>query len=215
MRKLPQIDSPQLLEVEALPRHDDGTVRWDEVFHSAGPLRVEVGVGNSPFLIEVNRLEPRFRYLGFEYSTKRVLKFLKKVHRAGMQNIFVLRANAMPLLGEAVRPGSVDRIFVNFPDPWPKRRHGKKRFVTGPNVRIVVLLLRPGGGLSLRTDDPRYAGQMLEILDSCPQLVNLGGAGHFVPEPLYPIPTPYELKFREVGRTIYYLEYRKAGGGDG
>lgn len=209
MRRPAVLESPYLLELASLPREEDRTVCWKEVCRSADPLRVEIGVGNSPFLIEVSRLEPRFSYVGFEYSAKRVFKFLRKVHQAGLQNIFMLCANAIPLLGEIAKPGRVDHFFANFPDPWPKRRHGKKRLVTEANVRLLASLLRPGGGLSLRTDDPKYAGQMLEILGACDDLLNQGGKGHFVPQPRYAFPTPYELKYRDAGRTIYYLEYRK------
>ena len=209
MRKTLSIDSPYLLRQEELPYRENATVDWDVVFGRHVPLRIEIGVGNSPFLVEVGRLEPSFNYLGFEYSGKRVVKFLKKVERAGLGNIRMLKVNALPLLREIVAPGTVDHFFVNFPDPWPKRRHAKKRFVNPTNTRLVADLLRPGGGFSLRTDDPPYAGQMLEVLDGCPELSSTARRGHFTLEPRYGFPTPYELKFRAEGRTIYYLEYVK------
>ncbi len=209
MRKHPQIDSPFLLGVEDLPRKPDHSVAWEEIFSRQYPLRVEVGVGNSPFLIEVARHEPTFNYLGFEYSGKRVLKFLKKVDASGLENIRMMRVNAVSALPQAIEDGQLDHIFINFPDPWPKRRHAKKRFVQGGVIQVLTRLLRAGGGISLRTDVAYYAEQMIEVLEGCQCLVNTTGPRNFAAEPRYTFPTTYEVKFRTEGRRIHYLEYNK------
>jgi len=209
MRKLPAIESDYLLELEKLPGDDKGHVPWHELFDQAKPLRIEVGVGNSPFLIEVAASEPGYNYLGLEYSHKRVLRFLKKVHLAGLENIRMLHLNSDRLFDTHIAPGSVDHIFVNFPDPWPKRRHGKKRFISRERLRTATNLLRPGGGFSLRTDAKNYAIEALENLEANEDLDNSGCAGEWAARPLYPFETPYEIKFKAQGLRIYYFEYRK------
>ena len=212
-RKLPQLSSPFELELDELPREGRDLVRWHEVFGAEHPLRVEIGVGNSTFLIEVARGAPSFSYLGFEYSRKRVLKFLKKVELAGLTNIRILRLNAAEALDRICAPRSMDHFYINHPDPWPKRRHAKKRLITPENAAVLARLLREGGGISLRTDAPAYASQMLEVLDGTEGLANAAGRGAFSAAPLEPFSTPYERKFREAGREIFYLEYVGAGSG--
>ncbi len=184
-----------------------GAVDWRQVFGSDRPLRVEIGFGTSDFLIDVALADPLFNYVGFEYSAKRVVKFLKKVHARGAENVRAVCCDLTPVLGGLFEPGSIDRFFALFPDPWPKRRHAKNRFVQPANIDVVCRLLRPGGGITLRTDEPQYAQQMLEVLDAHEELVNLAGPGHFAEAPREDIRTLYERKFREMGRRIYYLEY--------
>ena len=182
-------------------------MRFSRAFGARRPLRVEIGVGNSDFLLEVARRDPEFNYLGFEYSRKRVEKFLRRVVKAELANIRILRAEARVALAELAAFASVDHFYINFPDPWPKKRHAKHRLIQPESAILLVRLLRPGGGISLRTDSETYAAQMLEVLDGVLPLQNLAGPGRFSPEPRDAIPTCYELKYRSEGRSIRYLEY--------
>jgi tRNA (guanine-N7-)-methyltransferase len=208
-RKLPQVVSEYDLCLGELPSGAGGAILWEQVFGAELPLRIEIGVGNSAFLIEVCRRSPGYNYLGFEYSRKRVLKFLRKVEAAGVRNIRMLQLNAAPVLDHLFAPGSVDHFYINHPDPWPKRRHAKNRLVAPGTVETMCRLLRPGGGMSLRTDAPAYAAQMVEVLEGCVRLENLAGTGAFAHAPREPFQTPYELKLLRDGRRIYYLEYRR------
>lgn len=214
-RKYPEVQSSLELSLADLPLDGSNKVRWDELFQADRPLRIEIGVGNSPFLIEVARGAPGFNYLGFEYSKKRVLKFLKKVEAAELTNIRMLRVDAALVLNHLFHDDSVDHFYINHPDPWPKRRHARKRFVNAENAGWIQRLLAPGGGLSLRTDVPPYALQMLEVLDGTEGLENLAGKGCFSPAPMENHPTPYESKFLGEGRKIFYLEYVKVRGRPG
>ena len=209
MRKPPAVESDYLLRLEKLPGYNEKLVRWEEVFGQVRPLRIEVGVGNSPFLIEVADREPDYNYLGLEYSHKRVIKFLKKVHQAGLENIRMLHLNSDRLFDKHIAPGSVEHLFVNFPDPWPKRRHSKKRFIARERLETAVRLLAPGGGFSLRTDARDYALEALDNLEAREELENCFSCGEWAPSPLYPFETPYEVKFKAQGLRIYYFEYRK------
>jgi tRNA (guanine-N7-)-methyltransferase len=200
------------LSLDDLLSESDPAARWAQAFGASRPLRVEIGVGNSDFLIDVAIQEPDFNYLGFEYSPKRVWKFLKRVKSRGIGNIRMLRIAAVRGLAELVAPDSVDAFFINFPDPWPKKRHAKHRLIQPPTAELLVRLLVPGGGLSLRSDDEAYSVQMLAVLDPVQGLENTAGPGRFAPVPRHPIPTAYEIKYRNEGRTIHYLEYRKRNG---
>ena len=213
MRKLPAIESDYLLRLEKLPGYSKKLVRWEEVFGQTRPLRIEVGVGNSPFLIEVADREPDYNYLGLEYSHKRVMKFLKKVEVAGFKNIRMLHLNSDLLFSDYIAAAGIEHLFVNFPDPWPKRRHGKKRFIAGERLAAAAKLLAPGGGFSLRTDARDYALEARENLEANEDLENRFPGSEWAPEPLYPFETPYEIKFKAQGLRIYYFEYRKRQAG--
>lgn len=209
MRKLPAIESDYLLQLQELPGYNEKRIRWEEVFGQTRPMRIEIGVGNSPFLVEVAGSEPNYNYLGLEYSHKRVLKFLKKVKLADLDNIRMLHLNSDRLLIDFIPAATVEHFFVNFPDPWPKRRHSKKRFITAERLRVAVTLLQCGGGFSLRTDAKDYALEALEILEANEDLENCYAPGTWAPQPLYPFETPYETRFKAQGLRIYYFEYRK------
>ncbi len=208
-RKLKSISTEFELRLDELPRFESGVVVWNEVFGSHDPLRVEIGVGNSTFLIEVAKGSPHFQYLGFEYRTRRLLKFLKKVHKAELENIRMLRVDVTQVFDRIFAAESVDHFYINHPDPWPKRRHAKKRLVNDWNIRIMTHLLRPGGGISLRTDCVEYVSQMLTTLERAENLENLFGLGNFAPVPRPPHLTPFEKKFKAAGKRIFYLEYHK------
>lgn len=198
-----------VIATEGLPIEEFKPLPWGQIFGSDRPLRVEIGVGNSPFLVEVSRRAPDFNYVGFEYSQKRVLKFIKMVEAAGLSNIRMFRLNASHVLDRIFTPGSIDHFYINHPDPWPKRRHAKKRFVGPENALKMQRLLGSGGALSLRTDFSTYAQQMLDVLDRTEGLMNLSGRDNFALSPIESCSTPYENKFRKAGRPIYYLEYVK------
>jgi tRNA (guanine-N7-)-methyltransferase len=202
--------SPYIVDLDSLPRDDAHRVEWSRVFEREAPLRIEVGIGNSAFLIEVARLEPGYNYLGVEYSWKRVIKYAKRVESSGETRIRILPVHADRVLEGAVRPGELDHLFLNFPDPWPKRRHAKKRFVQDDSMTQLRTLLAIGGGLSFKTDMPEYAFQMLAVLDRSPGLTNLAGTGRFSLDPRYPFPTPFELAWRAEGRRVFHLEYVRA-----
>ncbi len=210
-RRIKRVRTEHLLDFAALPRTKaDGPVDWAEVYGAPYPLRVEIGVGNSDFLIRVAERAPSYNYLGFEYCMRRVLKFLKRVHAAELEQIRMLAEDARRALHELFAPDSVDHFYVNHPDPWPKRRHAKHRLVQPKNTTQMRRLLRVGGGISLRTDSGEYAAQMLEVLDATPGLVNLSGPGEFASSPFAPHSTPFEQKFLARGQPIYYLEYSRA-----
>lgn len=182
---------------------------WPRIFGNDAPLRVEIGVGNSMFLVDLARQEPDFNYVGFEYSLKRVEKFLKKVRRADLENIRMISQDVRRVLSLVFEPGSIDHFFILFPDPWPKNRHAHHRFVRPERAELLARLLRPGGGLTLRTDDAPYAYQMARVLGDIPDLVNRSHPGPFAPRPRHAISTSFQEKWEEEGRPIFYLEYEK------
>lgn len=185
---------------------------WHAIFGRPCLLRVEIGVGVDPFLIEMPLREPGFGYVGFEYSRKRVEAFKRKAAARGARGVRIVRCDPTPHLYRFFLPGQVDAFYVHFPDPWPKKRHAKKRCIQLPVTTAMASRLRAGGRIALRTDVRAYAEQMVEVLEATPCLRNRHGPGRFAPGPEDPAPTRYERKYVAQGRRIYYLAYERAPG---
>lgn len=180
---------------------------WKEIFGNDRPLRVEIGPGKGKFLIEVAQREPQANYVAIEIRPKRVEKIRSKVARAELKNIQVYLGNAKESLGAMFSPAGVEIFFAHFPDPWPKRKHERRRLIDVDFVQVLYDLLRPDGKIYLTTDVGSYAETT-----SC-LFTRHGG---FVPiyakvgdwdSPYHN--TIHEWKFKLQQRTIYYFCYGK------
>jgi tRNA (guanine-N7-)-methyltransferase len=184
-----------------------------EVSRGGGPLRlvVDVGFGRGEFLTALAQAEPGTAFLGIEYSWKRVLKLVRRLARSELRNVRVVFAPAelvLPRLPDA----SVHELWINCPDPWPKKRHHRRRLIQPGFVREVARCLEPRGRLLVATDHPGYAEWIHGVLSSEPALDN-----EFAPSPWRNaaegrVPTAYELEWRAEGRDIHYFAYRRRSG---
>jgi tRNA (guanine-N7-)-methyltransferase len=181
---------------------------WKAVFGRETPLEVDIGFGKGEFLLELSVRRPEVDYVGLEYSRKRVLKLRDKLVRLDRRNVRLVLGDAAFLVPLLFASGSVQAFTINFPDPWPKRRHQKRRLVTRVFGERLAGALAAGGTLTLATDFRPYAEQMLEELTGVPGLVPEFGAG-FAQSPPDRVETLYERKFREEGRTNHYLRFRR------
>lgn len=182
---------------------------WAGVFGDGTPLVVEVGFGNGQSLAEMARRRPESGFVGIELYGKGVQKLCRRLDREKIGNVRVIKDEAFETLGKRFRDGIIDEVHVNFPDPWPKRRHHKRRLVDPAFVELLFAKLRPGGEVFLATDFDCYADQMLEVFEAHPGFVNTAGPLTFRYEMPDRIVTKYERKFSELGATIRYLWYRR------
>ncbi len=183
---------------------------WQAVFGRQAPLVVEVGFGNGHSLAEMARQNPDTNFVGIELFGKGILKLTRRLERDGIDNVRVVKGEAVACLTDMFTVGELDAIHVNFPDPWPKRRHHKRRLVAAPFVELLHGRVRPGGRVHLATDFTCYAYQMRTVFEAHPGFINRAGAQRF----LYHLPgrvkTKYERKFAALGATIRYLEYQRS-----
>lgn len=186
---------------------------WRELFAPDLPepeaFVVEIGFGRGEFLLDQAEAAPEVAFLGVELSHKRFVKMARRLSRLGVRNVRVIEARGEDVAGELLTPGSVDVVWINFSDPWPKRRHADRRLVQTALVRDLALRLRPGGRLEVATDDPTYAAWIDGIL---PEVAGLENA--LAPEPhRRAVPgrmeTAYEQEWREQGRIPYFWTYRR------
>jgi tRNA (guanine-N7-)-methyltransferase len=132
-------------------------------------LCLELGSGSGNFLLQLARMHPERHIVGFELRYKRLVRSARKIEKAGLDHVWVLREQAERFI-EYVDADSVDAIHVNFPDPWPKASQWKKRLVSAALLEDVGTALKPGGTFHLKTD---YSGYFLHVLELCARVPRL------------------------------------------
>lgn len=173
-------------------------------------LVVEIGFGRGEFLIELAQAEPSQRFLGVEISHKRTLKMARRLARLEIDNVMLLEGPAEPLLRDGLPPASVACFWVNYPDPWPKKRHHRRRLFQTETVARLARALEPGGLLRVATDDRDYAEWIDEHLAAEPALANRYAPERWRAAVEGRTPTAYELAWRAQGRSLHYFEYARA-----
>jgi tRNA (guanine-N7-)-methyltransferase len=175
-------------------------------FGRSAPLVLEIGSGTGESTAAMAAAAPDVDHLAVEVFEPGIARLLMRVAETGLTNVRVLRGDAVALLRERVPEGSLDGVRIYFPDPWPKRRHRKRRLVQPPFVAMVTSRLRPGGSLHMATDWADYALQMLDVCAVEPRLRN-ASAEDWLPRPDWRPETKFERRAREEGRRVRDLLY--------
>ncbi len=137
----------------------------DNIFDAPQPLEIELGAGDGSFLVAWAAQHPGRNFLAVERLLGRLRKIERKVRRAGLPHVRLLRIEAGYFLEYMVPLRSVSAIHIYFPDPWPKRKHWRNRLVNDAFTEVVGRALIPEGVIHLRTDDPPYFAQMKQVFD--------------------------------------------------
>jgi len=195
------VSAVPLLELDAVPLPLTGA----GLFGVDVPLEVEIGSGKGRFLVAWAELHRDRGFLGVERAAKYLAIAVRRATRAGLDNLRFVRTTAEDLLFRCVAPGSLAGLHVYFPDPWPKKRHRKRRFFTRANVDRAAWALAPGALLRVKTDHLEYAADIATVLEACPLLTPVAGEEAFfgLPE------TSFELKYAREGRPVVRLAYRR------
>jgi len=192
---------------------------WPDIFGADVakplPLVVEIGFGRGEFLLHLAETEPETAFVGVEYSRKRVLKLARRLARTPTRNVRLVEATAQEVVADALGDDSVSCFWVNFPDPWPKKRHFRRRLIQPDFVAALCRRLAPGGALRISTDHPDYAEWIDEVLREAAGIENRYAPDPFRPEAPGRMPTAYELEWRALGRSFHFFEYAKRGGAVG
>jgi len=188
-----------------------GRLDLDALFGRHARRVVEIGFGNGENLLALAAAHPDIDFLGIEVHPPGVGKLLLDVAAAGLTNVRVLARDAVEVLAQQLEDGSCDEILIFFPDPWPKKRHHKRRLIQPQFVELAARKLRAGGTLRLATDWQDYAQQMLAVLRLCPLLENLAPGGGFCDRPGSRPPTRFERRGRGLGHAVWDLAFRRTG----
>ena len=169
------------------------------------PLWLEIGFGGGEHLAHQAHCHPAIGFLGCEVFENGIAKLLAEIDRRGLANIRVFSDDARLLLA-ALPAASVDRVFILFPDPWPKERHKKRRLVSGETLDRLAAIMKGGAELRLATDDPDYLSWILERVIRQPAFEWLAHRpADWRERPADWPPTRYEEKARAAGRAPYFL----------
>jgi tRNA (guanine-N7-)-methyltransferase len=173
---------------------------------AGAPLVVDLGCGAGNFLLELAHRAPEARFVGFELRYKRLVKAARKAERAGLANVIFLREQA-ERLGDYFAPGSLSAVYVNFPDPWPRRADWKKRLVGPALLRALERLLEPGGRFFLQTDHSGYFLHVLSLRREAPglRLAAFSNDHHRHGPPAGEARTEFEQLFRGQRKPVYRL----------
>ncbi|HUV41010.1 MAG TPA: tRNA (guanosine(46)-N7)-methyltransferase TrmB [Sedimentisphaerales bacterium] len=187
----------------------EGRVDFGRVFGRRNPIHIELGSGKGTFLVNQALAQPDVDFLGIEWASRYYRYAVDRVGRWPVPNVRIIRADAAAFLAEYVPHNSVDCFHIYFPDPWPKRRHNKRRFFCDTNLRYLVRILKPAGIIRAATDHADYfqsieglvaAERSLERIEFTP------AAGASDAELTG---TNYERKYLAQGRAIFYIAVRK------
>ena len=187
-----------------------GALDFETLFGRSAPVVLEIGFGNGDTLVEMAAARPDQDFLGIEVHEPGVGHCLIKADKAGVSNLKLVVHDAIEVLENQVASGSLSRINLYFPDPWPKKRHHKRRLIQPAFVELLVSRLAAGGRLHLATDWEDYAQQMLAVLEAQVGLENLTGPGRFAGRPASRPLTKFEARGRRLGhRRVHRHQPRR------
>jgi tRNA (guanine-N7-)-methyltransferase len=182
---------------------------FTQAFGREAPLSLEIGFGNGERLAKAAAANPGIDYIGAEVHRPGVGRLLQEVEQAGLTNVRVMCADAAEFLRAGAPAARFAEVVLQFPDPWHKTRHHKRRIVQPDFVATVVEALAPGGRFKLATDWAPYAEHMLDVLHAEPRLRNASPDGRFVPRPEDRPLTRFELRGLRLGHDVADLEFIK------
>ena len=188
----------------------DTPLDFDAIFGRQAPVTLEIGFGNGETLVALASAHPERNFFGLEVHPPGVGHLLLRCEAEGLHNVRVICDDAVQVLQRRVSDASLDELLLYFPDPWPKKRHHKRRIVQPAFVELVARKLRPGGVLRMATDWQPYAEHMLATANACAALRNMAASGAFVDRPdSRPVapslrPSPSATKTSTVRPTCFF-----------
>lgn len=190
------ITSPELLKGE-----------WDNVFESKQPLHIEIGTGRGRFITEMAKANPHVNYLGIELQPSVIVTALERVIEADVTNLKLLNANAADVT-EYFAKGEVNRVYLNFSDPWPKKRHEKRRLTYKTFLKQYEDILIDQGEIHFKTDNQGLFEYSLTSFSEYGLLLKWVSLDLHNSDFEGNIMTEYEEKFSNIGNRIYRSEVK-------
>jgi tRNA (guanine-N7-)-methyltransferase len=189
----------------------DGDAALDlvQAFGNRQPVIVEIGFGNGGATWRMAQSHPEENYLGVEVHRAGIGRLLLALQRHGIGNVRVACADAVEFLRERIAPGSLAGVRIYFPDPWPKKRHHKRRLIQPDFAALLASRMKEGAILHIATDWAPYAEHMLDVLRAVPEFENLAPDGGPSRRPDWRPRTKYERRGERLGHPVFDLVYRR------
>ncbi|PLV59729.1 tRNA (guanosine(46)-N7)-methyltransferase TrmB [Thermotoga sp. KOL6] len=178
---------------------------WSKIFGRTSKLIVEIGFGNGEFLAEMARKYPEKNFVGFEVSITSFVKAQKKFKRYGLRNVKLVKVDGRFGLRELFPNNSVEKVYVNFPCPWPKKKHENRRITSHDFIQTLSAVLEMNGTLELATDEEWYAREVFDKFKETEYFVVDSFLKNFRRE----VETRYERKWKAQGKKNFLIIVRK------
>ena len=150
--------------VSLTPENLDGRIDFVWIFGRSSPVHIEIGTGKATFLLNQARAQPGDNFLGIEWARKYYRYAVDRIGRWGLTNVRIIRTDAAALLADFLPDNSVSCFHIYFPDPWPKKRHHKRRFFCPANIEQLLRCLKKDGQLRIATDHADYFEQIRKLI---------------------------------------------------
>ena len=179
----------------------------DRLFGRPAPKILEIGFGMGETTALIAQTHPDNDYLGIEVHTPGVGSLLKQIAGLELKNLRLIQHDAVAVLQTMLAPESIAGVHIFFPDPWPKKRHHKRRLIQPPFIALLATRMQPGAYLHVATDWEDYAQQILEVLSAEPSIANT--AQGFAERPAERPETKFERRGLDLGNRVWDLVFRK------
>lgn len=203
-RAMEELGPKYLIDASALK-----TIDFDAAFGRKAPLVVEIGFGMGASFTQMAAEDPLRNYCGIEVHPPGVGSCLKLIEEKGLTNVRIIHFDAFEVIKKCIAPQSVDILQIFFPDPWPKKRHFKRRLINDDFIAMVTPILKHGALVRMATDWEEYAQQMLDVMNRAEGYTNTAEDGTFIPRPAWRPLTKFEARGERLGHGVWDLVFTR------
>lgn len=189
---------------------NENPVDFAKVFGREAPLVIEIGFGMGEGLLHLAQTIPDKNFLGIEVHNPGIASILMHLKQNPLNNIRIYQHDAVEILKQCITDNSVEQILLYFPDPWPKRRHHKRRIIQKEFAELIASKLKCGGKLQISTDCADYAHHCIKILSTICAFANPNYQTKSILQPLQTMTTKFKQRGLKLGHKIYDLIFVKA-----
>jgi len=184
-------------------------IDFKRIFGRTGPVHIEIGTGKGTFLVNQAKAQPEINFLGIEWANKYYRHTVDRIGRWGLAHVKIIRTEAAFCIKEHIADASVECFHIYYPDPWPKKRHHKRRFINKENTGEMIRCLKPGGTIRIATDHEDYWHQIQNVVRLSPQCEEIEFTPAAGAETGERVGTNYERKYIKENRRIYTFALQK------
>jgi tRNA (guanine-N7-)-methyltransferase len=187
--------------------YSDTIMDWQQIFGRSASKILEIGFGMGTATAHIAKMQPAQDYLGVEVHTPGVGALMRLLAAEQLSNVRIIQHDAVEVLRDMIEPGALDGVHIFFPDPWPKKRHHKRRLIQPALLQLLATRLKVGGYLHLATDWQEYAEWMLEMLSAESMLRN--SVDGYADKPAYRPETKFERRGLNLGHGVWDIVFHR------
>lgn len=188
--------------------YDGSKLDLKKIFSRVAPLIIDIGSGMGETTIKIASEYPENNYLSIEVHKPGVGSLLRQIKNNNLTNIRIMSHDVVEILQNSLPGKCIDSVYIFFPDPWPKKKHYKRRLIKSGFLEILKKKLKHNARIYISTDWVNYAEQILEVFNNNRYFMNLSATDKYAPRPRWRPYTKFELRGEKLGHDIYDFAYR-------